>query len=364
MRSSCGRSDRIESAFGDNLKVTIFGGSHEPEIGCVIEGLPAGAIDGIDMEELQAFMDRRAPGRNEFSTPRKENDIPVLKSKDPLTFIIENKNARSSDYKKLGNIPRPGHADFTAHIKYGDDINMAGGGPFSGRMTAPLCIAGGIAKQILKTKGVTVCARIRSVHGINDTPINYADVTANEIEAVSAKGFPVVDDNAGEKMKDEIRAAKARGDSVGGKVEVVAVGCPAGLGSPMYGGAESVMSRVFFGIPAVKAVEFGAGCDVSEMLGSENNDPFTAAGGEIKTATNNAGGILGGITDGMPIIAKLAFKPTPSISIEQDSVDMETMKPAKLVIQGRHDPCVVLRAVPVAEAAMALAILDMMMEGK
>jgi chorismate synthase len=352
----------MQSRFGNNIRVTIFGGSHEPEIGCIIEGLPADIMSEIDMDELQTFLDRRAPGRNEFSTQRKEPDVPVIRSGDPLTLVIENKDQHPGDYKKLASVPRPGHADFTARVKYGDTLEMSGGGPFSGRMTAPLCIAGGIAKQLLKKKGITVCARINAIHGICDIPLDPVNITAAALEEITAKDFPVFDDEAGMEMKDEIKTAAAEGDSVGGIVEVYVLGCPAGIGGPMYSGVESAMAAVFFGIPAVKGVEFGAGFSAAYMKGSENNDPFCLKDGRIATMTNNCGGILGGITDGMPIIAQLAFKPTPSISIEQDSVDLDKMEPAKLVIGGRHDPCVVLRAVPVAEAAAALAILDLMSE--
>lgn len=334
----------MKSSFGKNIKVSIWGGSHEPSIGVDIEGLPIGTE--IDMDELQSFMDRRAPGNSPLATKRKEPDIPVavagLEEKantvkiisSAISFEIKNTDTRSQDYKGLRSVPRPGHADYTARIRYGDKLNMAGGGPFSARMTAPLCIAGGIAKQILAKKGIAIDAHLHSVAGVS-----------------------------GEAMEAKILEAKAALDSVGGIVEAVVTGLPAGIGGAMYDGLESALAPILFGIPAVKGVEFGAGFKAAEMYGSENNDPFYYdENGCVKTLTNNCGGILGGITTGMPLVARLAFKPTPSIAREQDSVDLETKENTKLVVKGRHDPCVAVRAVPVVEAALAIGILDCMMQ--
>lgn len=361
------------SSFGEAVRVTVFGGSHEPEIGCVIEGLPRGVMEDIDEERLRAFLGRRAPGRSEFATKRREPDIPVVTSEDPLTIVIKNTDIRPADYKRTAGIPRPGHADYTAAVKYGGRVNMSGGGPFSGRMTAPLCIAGGIALQLLEKEGINVCGHISSVGGIDDNVPSEAYTgfsgegarTSFDYGAAGAKDFPVFDDRAGEKMKDEIRKAAADLDSVGGAVEVFITGCPAGAGGPMYDGIESAMAPVLFGIPAVKGVEFGAGFRAASMRGSENNDPFIAGEDGVRTKTNNAGGILGGITDGMPVVLRVGFKPTPSIAKAQDSVDLGTMKPAKLEIKGRHDPCIAVRAVPVCEAAAAITLLDVLRkEGK
>lgn len=337
----------MRSSFGKNLKVSIWGGSHEPAIGVDIEGLPIGTE--IDMEALQRFMDRRAPGNSPFATKRKEPDVPVaaggtesvvegsstLKvTGDTVSFEIKNTDTRSADYKALAAVPRPGHADYTARLRYGNDLNMAGGGPFSARMTAPLCIAGGIAKQILAKQGVQIDAEIYSIGGVK-----------------------------GEAMEDKIIEAKEALDSVGGIVEAIVTGLPGGIGGAMYDGIESTLAPILFGIPAVKGVEFGAGFKAAEMLGSENNDPFYYDdGGCVKTRTNNHGGILGGITTGMPLITRVAFKPTPSIAREQDSVNLETKENIKLIVKGRHDPCVVVRAVPIVEAALAVGILDCMME--
>lgn len=334
----------MKSSFGKNIKVSIWGGSHEPAIGVDIEGLPIGTE--IDMDELQSFMDRRAPGNSPLATKRKEPDIPVavagLEEKantvkiisSAISFEIKNTDTHSQDYKGLRSVPRPGHADYTARIRYGDKLNMAGGGPFSARMTAPLCIAGGIAKQILAEKGINICAHLHSVAGVS-----------------------------GEAMEAKILEAKEALDSVGGIVEAVVTGLPAGIGGAMYDGLESALAPILFGIPAVKGVEFGTGFKAAEMYGSENNDPFYYdEDGCVKTLTNNCGGILGGITTGMPLVTRLAFKPTPSIAREQDSVDLETKENTKLVVKGRHDPCVAVRAVPVVEAALAIGILDCMMQ--
>ena len=357
----------MTSGFGRKLKVSIFGGSHEPFIGVTIEGLPRG--QKIDMDMLQAFLARRAPGNNEISTSRKEPDIAIVKSGlydgvtfgPPLTIIIENKDMRSSDYNRFKNIPRPAHADYTARIKYGDSVSMAGGGPFSGRMTAPLCIAGAIAIQALEKRGIKIGAHIFSIADIKDEPFDTVNVSNETLTALGQKGFPVMSEKAGRAMQEAILFSRDAGDSLGGIVECCAIGVPAGIGGAMYDGVESVLSQIFFGIPAVKGVEFGAGFDASYLKGSENNDGFYFVENEVKTKTNNHGGILGGITSGMPIIARVAFKPTPSISIEQNSVNLETGENTKLTIEGRHDPCVVPRAVPVVEAAMAVGLLDLIL---
>ena len=354
------------SSFGNNIQVNIYGGSHEPEIGVIIKGLPVGTE--FDMAELQAFLDRRAPGNSPFATPRKEPDTVIAEGGlkvegttatvlfDTIKLVIKNTNTRSQDYKNLRDIPRPGHADYTAYVKYGDSLNMAGGGPFSARMTAPLCIAGGIAIQLLKQRGIEIGAHIYSVGNVLDAPL---DTLA---PAVPESDFPVISADAGEKMKTLILAAKANEDSVGGIVEVFAKNFPAGIGGPMYDGIEGVLAPIFFGIPAVKGLEFGAGFESTRMPGSVNNDPFRISDGKVVTTSNNHGGILGGISSGMPIIARLAFKPTPSISKEQPSVSLSRMANETLSIQGRHDPCVVLRAVPVCESAMAIGLLDMILE--
>lgn len=373
----------MHSRFGKNLTIEIYGGSHEPEIGVKIRGLPIGTE--IDSAELYRFMQRRMPGNSPFTTKRKEPDVPVpvygISIKDSaaspdascessiftitdseIAFKIENTDRRSSDYKTLRTVPRPGHADYTARLRYGDSLNMAGGGPFSARMTAPLCIAGGIALQILKKQGIHIGAHIYSISDIKDIPFDPMSTDSALLSQLSQKNFAVISEEAGVKMQERIRSAMSQCDSLGGIIEVCASGLPGGIGGAMYDGIESALAPIFFGIPAVKGVEFGIGFAAAELTGSVNNDPFMYSGDKVVTATNNCGGILGGITTGMPLIARLAFKPTPSIGAEQDSVDLDKKTNTKLIIKGRHDPCVAVRAVPITEAALALGILDCMME--
>lgn len=353
-------------SLGEKVKVTIFGQSHSAAIGAVIEGLPAGFE--IDFDRVRNFMKRRAPGRNLMSTQRKEADeFEVLSGiadgrtcGAPLCMMIKNSDARSSDYEKLKLVPRPGHADFTAYMKYGGFNDIRGGGQFSGRMTAPLCFAGAVCIQILEKMGIHLAAHIESVHGVKDKRFDAVSVTKQELEGIAAKDFPVISDECGEKMKQEIENARRNGDSAGGSIELAAIGVPCGLGGPLFGGIESKISSAVFGIPAVKGIEFGAGFDVCNMYGSENNDEFYAENGTVKTKTNNHGGILGGISSGMPLIFRAALKPTPSISAEQTSVNLKTMENEKLAVTGRHDPCIVHRAVPAVEAAAAIVIADLM----
>ena len=341
------------------LRLSIFGQSHSEAIGMTLDGLPAGLQ--VDMDKLQAFLNRRAPGQNDWSTPRKEEDRPefLCGIKDgctcgaPLTAIIHNNNTRPKDYSQLKITPRPGHADYTAEVKYRGFQDYSGGGHFSGRLTAPLCIAGGVLKQMLEAKGITIDARIAAIAGILDE----SPFTAS----VADKQFPVVDDTIGEQMREAIQAARAEGDSVGGVIECVVRGLPVGIGEPMFDGLENQLARVLFAVPAVKGIEFGAGFAAANMRGSENNDPFTVRDGKVETLTNNAGGILGGISNGMPVVFRAAVKPTPSIAKEQQSVNLNTMQPEALSITGRHDPCIVPRAVPVIEAAAALAISDLIL---
>ena len=340
------REDQMSSVFGENIKLSIFGESHSAAIGMTLDGIPAG--EKIDMDELQDFLDRRAPGRDKRSTARREDDVPEFLSgvKDgvtcgtPITAIIRNKDVRSQDYDDMKCMPRPGHADYPAHIKYSGNEDFRGGGHFSGRLTAPLCIAGGIIKQILERKGITIDAAIDEIHGIEITD------SASYDEAMA-----------------EIDKARAEGDSVGGIISCEIEGMPAGVGSPMFSGVENVISNAVFAIPAVKGIEFGAGFEASRLKGSENNDPYTVdEKGNIVTFGNNHGGSLGGLTSGMPVTFRAAFKPTPSIAKPQKTVDLETMEQKELVIKGRHDPCVVVRAVPVVEAAAAIAVYDLLMQ--
>ena len=346
----------MSSSYGENLKLTIFGQSHSPAIGMTLEGLPAGTE--IDMDALNAFLARRAPGQNAWSTARKEADLPEFISGlkgsvtcgVPLTAIIRNTDTRSRDYAPFAETPRPGHADYTAAVRYHGFQDPAGGGHFSGRMTAPLCIAGGVCLQILKGLGVEIISRIAMIGGIEDR--------GELLSSTAEKDFPTVDTEQGKRMQAAIAEAKAAGDSLGGMVECKVLGLPAGLGDPMFDGMENRIAALVFGIPAVKGVEFGAGFAVASMRGSENNDPFAIENGKIVTTTNHCGGILGGITTGMPLVFRAALKPTPSIAIEQQSVRLGTLENARVTVGGRHDPCIVPRAVPVIEAAAAIAVYD------
>ena len=358
----------MSSEYGKKLKISVFGQSHGKAIGVNIDGLPAG--ESIDMDELLSFMARRAPGTSDLATRRKEPDIPVFLSglEDgktcgfPLCAIIENKDQHSKDYAGLTDTPRPGHADYTARLRYGTSVDMRGGGHFSGRLTAPLCIAGGIAKQILARRGIYVGAHLACIAGIKDESFPL-EPPKELFDSLAKKAIPVINEDAGEKMAEAIRNAASEMDSVGGVIECAVTGLPAGIGSPMFDGVENRLAQAVFGIPAVKGIEFGAGFDVASMKGSENNDPFIIEDGKIKTLTNNCGGILGGITTGMPVVLRAAFKPTPSIAKEQRTINIPKMENTTLNIKGRHDPCVVIRAVPVVEAVTATVILDMLLEG-
>ena len=327
----------MSSQYGRKIKVSIFGQSHSPAIGVSIDGLPAGI--NLDMDELHAFLRRRSPGRDELSTARTEEDAPEILSGiadgvtcgAPLAIIIRNKDMRSSDYIGLKDIPRPSHADYSAHVKFGGHQDASGGGHFSGRLTAPLCAAGGICLQILRGLGI--------------------DVEARAVQIGSAVGDM-------EAMRIRVLEAKERGDSVGGIVECIATGVPVGLGDPMFDGIENRVAGIVFGIPGVKGIEFGSGFAGATRLGSENNDSFYMDGDVVRTRTNNCGGILGGITNGMPVLFRVAFKPTPSISIEQGSVCLSSGEDTILQVRGRHDPCIALRAIPCVEAAAAIALYD------
>lgn len=357
----------MASEFGNHLRVSIFGQSHGTAIGVVADGLPAG--EPVNMDELARFMARRRPGKDALSSPRQETDIPAFLSGlqdnvtcgSPLCAVIENRDQHSADYSALADTPRPGHADYTAWVKWGGKADMRGGGHFSGRLTAPLCVIGGIAKQILARRGVYVGAHLLSVEKESDIPFPSRPMPAL-FEEVATKPFPVLDDVCGQRMKGAIMSAAQEGDSVGGVVECAAIGLPAGLGEPIFGGMESRLAAVLFGIPAMKGLEFGAGFESAALRGSVNNDPFCVRNGRIETTRNRCGGILGGITDGMPLTLRAAFKPTPSIARPQQTVRLSRMVETELVVSGRHDPCIAHRAVPVVEAAVATVLLDILLE--
>lgn len=356
------------NTLGNKLKVTVFGQSHAPAIGCVIDGLPAGFAP--DMDRVAAFMARRAPGQNAWSTPRKESDAPEVLSGlvdgktcgAPVAMVIHNANQHSQDYSGLRRTPRPSHADYTAMIKYGEYYDIRGGGQFSGRLTAPLCFAGAFALQLLEQKGITVAAHIGQIETVFDTAPDFAAVNREDLQALLRKPFPVFDDTAGMNMRRAVEAARMEQDSVGGVIRCFALGLPAGVGEPMFGGVENRLAAALFGIPAVRGVSFGTGFAAAGMRGSAHNDPFVMEDGAVRTRTNHAGGVLGGITSGMPLVVNIAVKPTASISREQDTVDLEKKENAPLAVHGRHDPCIVPRAVPVVEAVTALTVLDMLME--
>ena len=356
------------SIFGERLRVSIFGESHGEAIGVTIDGLPAGMP--ISMDELLAFLARRRGGQNAFSTPRAEKDIPeilsgMLNGKTtgaPLCAVIRNQDTKSSDYTGFSDMPRPSHADYTASVKWNGCSDFRGGGHFSGRLTAPLCIAGGIAKQILAFHGAYVGAHLASVGDEQDDlfPL-YPDNTL--FSSVAGKPFPTISDEAAERMQDQILSAKNDNDSIGGVIECAGIGMPKGLGDPMFDGIENRLAQVIFGIPAVKGLSFGDGFSITKMRGSAANDSFCILeNGEIATKTNHSGGIQGGITNGMPIRLFVAIKPTPSISKAQETVSISQKKAVSLEIQGRHDPCIAQRAVPVVEAAVACVLLDILLE--
>ncbi len=347
------------------MRYTIFGESHGPAIGVVLEGLPSGLL--LDMEAVEREMDRRAPGKNLMSTSRKEADqVQILSGLfegrtcgTPLCAVIANTDTRSKDYQN--DMPRPGHADYTGFVRYEGCNDYRGGGHFSGRLTAPLVFAGAVAKQILKQHGVTVGAHIASIYGIEDTPFDAVGETPEHLSSIAAKPFPTISDEAGERMRRAIFDAREQLDSVGGSIECCVLGMPAGLGSPDFGcNVEGIVSQYLFAVPAVKAVAFGAGFGFASMRGSEANDPMTVENGVVRTTTNHTGGVNGGITNGMPIVFTAAMRPTPSISQPQQTVSLSTMENATLTVRGRHDPCIVHRAVPVLEAACALAMCEIL----
>jgi chorismate synthase len=350
---------------GQNLTLEVYGASHAPAIGMRLSGVPAGIE--VDPARLQRYVDRRKPDRNAFSTARREADEVLIRggiedgatTGGVITAEILNTDMRRGDYDALKNIPRPSHADYPAFVKYGGKEDMSGGGRFSGRMTAPLVIAGGIAEQYLARRGVTAGAYLAEVAGIAGVSFRDGAVTAEQLEAVKTEAFPVLNAEAGARMLREIERARAERDSVGGIVECVALGVPAGLGGALFGGFESRLAALLFGIPAVKGVEFGRGFDITRMRGGAANDPYRFIDGAVVTESNHNGGILGGITTGMPITVRAAIKPTPSIALPQRSVDLATGQNTEITVRGRHDACIAPRAAVAVEAAMLLAIWDL-----
>lgn len=355
------------------MRHVIFGESHGPSIGVTLEQVPAGIT--LDMNEIAREMARRAPGTSPLSTARKEMDIPhilsgVFQGKTtgtPLCAIIENSDQHSRDYEKTRYLARPGHADYTGYVRYSGYNDYRGGGHFSGRLTAPLVFAGAVAKQILALKGISIGAHIRQISGVTDLPFanDTVSLTPELFRRVSEKTFPVLDDRRGADMQAEILAAKEDNDSVGGIIEGAVLGVPAGVGAPDFGcNIEGIFAQHMFAVPAVKGIAFGAGFGFAGMKGSEANDSIFIEGGQVKTRTNFNGGVNGGISNGMPILFEVVVRPTPSIAREQDTIDLAAKENAKLTIKGRHDPCIVHRAVPVIEAAAALAVCELLKCGE
>ena len=353
----------MSSNFGSKIKIQIFGQSHSEMVGVVLDGVPAGHF--IDLNYIYAFLDRRRSGGSIYLTKRTESDMPEIVSGIadgrtcgvPLCALFRNEDAKESDYKKLRFIPRPSHADYNAYVKYKGSNDIRGGGHFSGRLTLPLCFAGAVCKQLLEGKGIYISAHIGQIADIHDTPYDPINLGAGTIKCT---GFPVNDSAIGEEMKKRMIAAAEVGDSLGGIIECAVMGLSQGVGEPMFDGLENIISQVIFAVPAVKGIEFGAGFSAAGMTGSEHNDAYFVEDGKIKLKTNNAGGILGGISTGMTLIFRVVVKPTPSIYTEQSSVDIRSMQNVKLQIQGRHDSCIVPRAVPCIEAAAAIAIINLL----
>ena len=358
----------MRGQWGNKLQLSLFGESHGEAVGIVIDGLPAGIA--LDMEAVALDLARRSPGRDPTATQRREPDaVRVLSglyrgatTGAPLCGVIDNVGARSQDYDALLSVMRPGHADFTGWVKFSGFNDPRGGGHFSGRLTAPLVFAGAVARQVLARDGVTVGAHIQSIHTVRDGLLDDADIPAETLDALRTMRFPLLDPGIEQAMRAEIERAHANGDSVGGVVACAAVGVPAGWGEPFFGSVESVLAGLLFSIPAVKGVSFGGGFGLTTMLGSEANDPFVIDGERIRTTTNHHGGVLGGITSGMPVTVRVGLKPTPSIARTQRTVDLRTHQPAELNVGGRHDPCIVPRAVPVVESAVLLGLLSLALE--
>lgn len=358
----------MSSCFNSGIKFSIFGESHSKGIGVVLDNLPAG--EEIDLDKVSAFMARRAPKKDGTSTMRNEKDIPDILSGlfngkttgTPLSAVIMNTDQHSSDYSNISHIARPAHADYTGFLRYNGANDPRGGGHFSGRLTAPLVFAGAICAQILERRGIYTGAHIQRIKNVCDERFDPVEINRETLDLVKTRLFPTILDTTEQEMRDIINSARENCDSVGGIIECAAVGFPAGIGSPMMDGLENIISQLVFAIPAVKGIEFGAGFGVADLFGSENNDEFRMKDGRVVTDTNNHGGILGGISSGMPIIFRVAFKPTPSIYKQQNSIDFKSMTEEQLIIKGRHDPCVVPRAVPCVEAALNIALLSALMD--
>ena len=356
----------MSSTWGNNIKISIFGESHSDAIGVSIDGLEPGFE--LNLDDIAFQMARRAPGNNEMSTSRHEKDIPEIISGffngkttgTPLCAIIKNTNTRSQDYEKTKNLPRPGHADYTGFVKYNGFNDYRGGGHFSGRLTAPIVFAGAICRQILEKNGIKIGAHIFQIADVRDKQFDFTDIAEKTLNELRCKALPFLDETKEDAAKQRILSAKNNLDSVGGVIECAVTGLYSGIGNPMFDSVESVLSHLLFSIPAVKGVEFGSGFSFATMLGSEANDSFYYDNESVKTKTNNNGGINGGITNGMPVVFRTVIKPTPSIAKKQETIDISNERDAEIEICGRHDPCIVQRAIPVVEAVAAIAVYDLL----
>nr|WP_312288717.1 chorismate synthase [Clostridium chromiireducens] len=357
----------MSGMWGNKLKVSIFGESHGVGIGITIDGLPSGVE--IDLEEVMKEMARRAPGKSNLSTARKEADAPEILSGffegkttgTPLCAVIRNADMRSKDYGKLKDLMRPGHADYPGFVRYNGFNDYRGGGSFSGRITAPLVFAGAVCKQVLESKGINIGAHVKSIENIQDKSFYDVELSKELLAELKTKELPLLISEKEEEMRNTILKAKKEQDSVGGTIECTVLGINPGIGNPFFDSVESILAHLMFSVPAVKGIEFGKGFDMSRLRGSDCNDEYYYDGENVKTYTNNNGGITGGITNGMPILFKVGIKPTPSISKTQRTIDIVEKKESDLVIEGRHDPCIVQRAVPVIEAVTAIGILDLVL---
>lgn len=358
----------MTSKIEGKISLSISGESHGEFLEGIISGLPKGEAINADYIALQ--MSRRAPGQDNTTTPRKEADLVEITegvldgftTGEDIKIIIRNSNQHSSDYEKIKNTPRPSHADYPAFVKFGGQADMRGGGHYSGRLTAVLTALGAICRQILERRGITIGGHIYNIGESFDNTLDSVNITKETLENLSNRYFSTISEEAKEDMVNTILDAKSDEDSIGGTVEVAVLGMPVGIGNHMFGGVENMISRMVYAVPAVKGVAFGAGFDYSYLRGSEANDAFYVKDGEVKTATNNCGGILGGMTNGMPVIVKAALKPTPSINKVQNTVNLETMENVLLTVGGRHDPCIVARALPAVEAAVAIAVTMLLAE--
>ena len=363
----------MSSIWGEKLKISLFGESHGNGIGVVIDGLPAGVH--LDEDLIKSEMKRRAPGNLPESTPRKEDDQYEILSGffnghttgTPICAVIRNQNTKSKDYDELKKYPRPSHGDYTGYIKYKGKNDIRGGGHFSGRITAGIVFAGSIAKQILKEHNIEICAHLKRVYNVEDEYFSKENINRECFDRLNGMALPTIDETVAKKMSEAIMTARREGDSVGGMIETAVTGLPAGYGSPFFNSVESKLSQFIFSIPGVKGIEFGegenSGFNVCGLKGSQTNDSFALENERVVTKTNNSGGINGGITNGMPVIFRTAMRPTPSIAKEQETVNLDTMEETSLVIEGRHDPCIAVRAIPVIESAAALCTLDILMLG-